>query len=112
MMEHPFLYEAKGDTLVIHMPKEVDHHNCRRLMLDTELLLSENYIRRILFDLSRTEFMDSSGLAVMTRRYKQMKESHGTTGYYGAGRQIMRILKTAGIAALMTDYGSEEEKRS
>lgn len=28
-MEDSFVYEAKGPTLIIHLPKEFDHHNCR-----------------------------------------------------------------------------------
>ena len=39
-----------GDTLLIHMPKELDLHNCRDLKRDTDLMLDENYINRIIFD--------------------------------------------------------------
>ena len=45
MEEQTFRYEAKGQVLVIHMPKELDHHNCRNLRYETDLLLAENYIR-------------------------------------------------------------------
>ena len=31
MYEQTFSYEAHGQTLVIHLPKELDHHNCRNL---------------------------------------------------------------------------------
>lgn len=44
-------YEAYEDTLIIHMPKELDHHNCRKLKTDTDLMLEENCVRRIIFDL-------------------------------------------------------------
>ena len=47
MTEPTFFYEAKGQVLVIHLPKELDHHNCRNLRYETDLLLSENYITRI-----------------------------------------------------------------
>ena len=60
MYEQTFSYEAHGQTLVIHLPKELDHHNCRNLKYETDLLLSENYISKVVFDFSRTEFMDSS----------------------------------------------------
>ena len=62
MYEQTFSYEAHGQTLVIHLPKELDHHNCRNLKYETDLLLSENYISKVVFDFSRTEFMDSSGI--------------------------------------------------
>ena len=51
-MEEPFIYEAKEQTLIIHLPKELDHHNCRNLKYETDLLLAENYITRLVFDFS------------------------------------------------------------
>lgn len=108
-MKQSFSYEAKEHTLVIHMPKQLDHHNSRDLKYETDLLLAENYINRIIFDFSETEFMDSSGLAILTTRYKQMKTSRGKTAFYGAGPQVMRVLKIAGITRLIEQYGTEEE---
>lgn len=61
-MEDSFVYEAKGPTLIIHLPKEFDHHNCRNLRYETDLLMAENYVSRIIFDFTRTRFMDSSGI--------------------------------------------------
>ena len=43
-MEDSFVYEAKGPTLIIHLPKEFDHHNCRNLRYETDLLMAENYV--------------------------------------------------------------------
>ena len=63
-MEDSFVYEAKGPTLIIHLPKEFDHHNCRNLRYETDLLMAENYVSRIIFDFTRTRFMDSSGIGV------------------------------------------------
>ena len=65
MKQTKITYEAFGDTLLIHMPKELDHHNCRDLKRDTDLMLDENYINRIIFDFGKTEFMDSSGLRIL-----------------------------------------------
>ena len=62
MTASSFTYEAQDRVLLIHLPKELDHHNCRNLKHETDLLLSENYINRIVFDFGRTEFMDSSGI--------------------------------------------------
>ena len=53
MKQTKITYEAFGDTLLIHMPKELDHHNCRDLKRDTDLMLDENYINRIIFDFAK-----------------------------------------------------------
>ena len=46
MEQTTFTYEAREQMLVIHLPKELDHHNCRNLKRDTDLLLAENYINK------------------------------------------------------------------
>ena len=107
-MQQTFSYEARGQVLIIHLPKELDHHNCRNLKYETDLLLSENYINRIVFDFSGTEFMDSSGIGILLNRYKQMSRSGGTMTFYGASKQIIRILNIGGVAKLIRGYGSKE----
>ena len=110
MKQAKITYEALGDTLLIHMPKELDHHNCRDLKRDTDLMLDENYINRIIFDFGKTEFMDSSGIGVLLNRYKQMAASRGTVTYYGAGPRVVRILEMGGLVRLIRglDVGDPE----
>lgn len=108
MAESSITYEAKGNVLVIHLPKELDHHNCRNLKCETDLLLSEQYISKIVFDLTKTEFMDSSGIGVILNRYKQMEGSGGKMALYGAGVQIRRILSIGGISKLVSHFETKE----
>ena len=108
MTEPTFFYEAKGQVLVIHLPKELDHHNCRDLKRDTDLMLDENYINRIIFDFGKTEFMDSSGIGVLLNRYKQMAASRGTVTYYGAGPRVVRILEMGGLVRLIRGFKDRE----
>ena len=108
-MKPSFIYEAKGSTLIIHMPEELDHHNSRNLRYETDLLMAENYVSRIIFDFSRTAFMDSSGIGILLNRYKQIKASGGNASFYGASAQVLRILKIGGILSLMPQYENKEE---
>ncbi len=108
MMQNSFTYEPYQQTLIIHLPKELDHHNCRNLKYETDLLFSENYINRLIFDFSRTEFMDSSGIGILLNRYKQMHLSGGKTVIYGVNGQIARVLAIGGIGKLMTICDSKE----
>lgn len=108
-MEASFDYEASGQALIIHLPAELDHHNCRNLKYETDLLMAENYITRIIFDFTKTRFMDSSGIGILLNRYKQMRAGGGKTSYYGAGPQVARVLKIAGIPGLMEQYETREK---
>ena len=94
--------------LVIHLPKELDHHNCRNLKYETDLLLSENYISKVVFDFSKTEFMDSSGIGILLNRYKQMAANGGKVALCGVNAQVGRILSIGGVARLIKNYETKE----
>ena len=108
MAEQTFTYEARGQVLVIHLPKELDHHNCRNLKYETDLLMAENYINKVVFDFSRTEFMDSSGIGILLNRYKQMAQNGGRVTLYGVNTQVGRILAVGGIGKLMEHFDAKE----
>lgn len=103
-----FTYEASGQTLIIHLPRELDNHNCKNLKYETDLLLAENYINKIVFDFTKTEFMDSSGIGVLLNRYKQMVQNGGSVTIYGAQHQVTRILSVGGVSKLVKQYKSKE----
>ena len=100
MTEPTFFYEAKGQVLVIHLPKELDHHNCRNLRYETDLLLSENYITRMVFDFSRTVFMDSSGIGLVMGRFRLMQENGGELVLQNLPAPLRKVMKLAGLDKL------------
>ena len=97
MEQKTFAYEAAGQTLVIHLPRDIDHHNCKKLKIETDLLLEENYIRRIVFDFSHTQFMDSSGIGLILGRHKLISAMGGVVVVQKAPKDIKRMLSIAGI---------------
>ena len=108
MQKQGFTYEAREHVLIVHLPKELDHHNCKTLKYETDLLLSENYIQKIVFDFSMTNFMDSSGIGLILNRYKQMERSGGVIATCGAKFQIIRVLTIGGISKLVKNYDTKE----
>ena len=106
-----FEYEMDGETLFVRLPREVDHHNCRDFKVQTQVILEEQYIRRMVFDFRNTEFMDSSGIGVLLLRYKQMRGGGGQIGYFGASGRMKRILEMAGILHQLTEYEGKKEAR-
>ena len=108
-MEDSFVYEAKGPTLIIHLPKEFDHHNCRNLRYETDLLTAENYVSRIIFDFTRTRFMDSSGIGVLAGRYRKISCFGGKVYVIHANRRIRKILEMSGIGDIVEMIDQEEK---
>ena len=97
MERNTFTYEAIDSALVIHLPKEVDHHNCLTLKYETDLLLAENYINRIIFDFSGTEFMDSAGIGMIFGRYQMLKALNGRIVLSHMNSRIDRVLELSCI---------------
>ena len=54
-------FQVKGRTLVIRMPKELDHHTTGQIPGIADRMIGEKNIQRIEFDFRDTGFMDSSG---------------------------------------------------
>ena len=96
-----FTYEPRGQMLVIHLPRELDHHNCRNLKYETDLLLAENYITRLVFDFSDTCFMDSSGIGVLAGRYRKISCFGGKVYVIHADERIRKILQMSGLTDLV-----------
>ena len=100
--------EQEKNCLRVYVPRELDHHEADRLKQEADFFIETGQVKTLVFDFAGTEFMDSSGIGILLNRYKEMKASGGKTCLYGAGPQVLRVLKIAGIPALMEMYDSEE----
>ncbi|MCI8513084.1 MAG: STAS domain-containing protein [Lachnospiraceae bacterium] len=108
-------YQVDHYCLIVGLPEEVDHHSSQALRKEMEEQLGRHYVRRIVFDFSKTRFMDSSGIGVLLGRYKEMKGRGGDTVLCGLNEQIRRILKISGIPGLMPcceDWQTARDYRS
>ncbi|MBE6703518.1 MAG: STAS domain-containing protein [Ruminococcaceae bacterium] len=99
MIHTDYGYEVRSGNRLLRvcLYGEIDHHSAAALRQDLdELLLRERPLRLVL-DLSRIEFMDSSGLGLLMGRYRLMKELGGVTAIERANAGIMKILRLAGM---------------
>lgn len=79
-MEDDFCLK-KGELRIL-LPKEVDHHNAEEIRQRADRMLETAYVNRIVFDFSRTEFMDSSGIGVIMGRYKNIRFLGGALTWF------------------------------
>lgn len=90
-------FEIHGTDLTIHVPAELDHYNAEPLKRGADRLLQSRNIRRIIFDFSGTQFMDSSGIGVIIGRYKNIKFMGGSVMAIHVSDRIRKILTLAGL---------------
>lgn len=93
--------EMKGDCLVIHIPRELDHHETGYLRQEADRMIGACHVRRLVFDFAKTEFMDSSGIGMIIGRCRNI-------GYYGGSAcaknlsgRLKKIFLVSGLQELM-----------
>jgi len=91
------LYEKRRNTLTVQLTGELDHSTAGRIRSEVDRLIEESNVRRLVFDLTGLEFMDSSGIGLIIGRYKMMSRRSGTVAVTGSGAHIDRIFEMAGL---------------
>ena len=86
-----------GNDMLCSIHGDIDHHNARviRMQIDDELYKQRP--RKLTLDLSRVEFMDSSGIGLLMGRYKLIRALGGMVRISHAGERIRKILMLSGI---------------
>jgi stage II sporulation protein AA (anti-sigma F factor antagonist) len=93
--------DEKDGVVVAWLSGELDHHAADdvRKQLDTALYRREP--RRLVLDMSKLTFMDSSGIGVVLGRYRKVKESGGRMSVRGLSSRMDRILMLAGVYSVV-----------
>lgn len=90
-------YQLKDGCMTIGMPREVDHHCAEQLRKETDLLIGAYHVKKLVFDFSATEFMDSSGIGVIIGRCKNMGYSGGMVEAWHLNERIQKIFVVSGL---------------
>lgn len=68
-------YCMEDDEVIYFMPEEVDHHSVKNIAAELDGLIDSGIARKIVFDMTNTSFMDSSGIGVIIGRAKNLNIS-------------------------------------
>lgn len=90
-------YLLAGPVLIVELPEEVDDHVCSGIRQETDHYIAARHIQKIIFDFSRTQFMDSSGIGIVLGRYKKMQHQGGEVLVTGEDARIRRLLRISGV---------------
>lgn len=105
-------YEIEGDFLIIHLPKELDHHSAKDIKHRSDKEFNKESFKNIIFDFKRTTFMDSSGIGVIMGRYKKVKDIGGIIGVMNINGTIHRVMEISGLYKLVENYGTISESEN
>ena len=71
------VYEVANGVLIYYLPEELDHYAADMLKRKTAHVFDEEEIRYLIFDFSKTQFMDSSGIGLITGRFRMVHDKGG-----------------------------------
>ena len=85
-------YERRRQTLTVRLQAELDHSAAACMRAELDALLEDKSIRRLVLDLKKLNFMDSSGIGFIIGRYKQMARRGGSMAVMNPDGHMDRIL--------------------
>ena len=87
--------------LTIYLAGELDHHEARGAIRSIDELLDEYLPRDCVLDMSGLSFMDSSGIALLIRMSRRMKNLGGRAWIENPAKQPLRVIDASGIDRLV-----------
>jgi stage II sporulation protein AA (anti-sigma F factor antagonist) len=94
-------FQMKQKTLIIRMPKELDHYSAQEIRTRADQIIREENVNMVEFDFRDTDFMDSSGIGVIMGRYQNIHLLGGCVAATHVNDRIYKILKLAGLTKLI-----------
>lgn len=97
-------YRVKNHCLIVELGSDLDHHVSIQVKEHSDRIIQTGDIRHVIFDFTKSSFMDSSGIGVIMGRYKQVKYTGGTLAVTGITPPVDRILKISGLYKIIEKY--------
>lgn len=105
-MEQQFSkYSVKGDTIVVEVAKELDHHNSVAIREELDRHIYSGKVKNIIFDFKNTTFMDSSGIGVILGRHRLLKNVGGVIAVTNINKSVDRLLTISGVYKIVEKCG-------
>ena len=85
------------DTVTVQLEGELDHCSADRVRASLDALIANQSVRRLVLDMNRLTFMDSSGIGVIIGRYRTLARRNGSVAVRGTNPQVDRIFQMSGL---------------
>jgi len=95
-------------TCLLEVEGEVDVYTSPQLKQEI-VNLTDTGVKHIIIDLSKVEYLDSTGLGVLIGALKRLREVEGNLALVGPGMRILRIFEITGLDKIFDIYSSADE---
>lgn len=90
-------YEIDGIQMIYHVPLELDHHSARQISDQIDWQIDSGHVRKVIFDFSNTDFMDSSGVGCLIGRHRRLMRFNGEVCVSGVSERIDKLFCALGL---------------
>ena len=94
-------FKVIDNYLMVRMPAEVDHHASEYIGRTADRYILKEGVGNVVFDFEKTRFMDSSGIAVILKTDRLLRQTGGALALCGVPRQVRRVLDVAGLTNIV-----------
>lgn len=103
------IYDIENGIMVYYLPEELDHFAAERIRRKSDAVFEEKEVKNLIFDFKKTCFMDSSGIGLITGRYRKIHDNGGNAYIVNVNSAIDKVLKMSGIYRIIGKWNSKED---
>ena len=94
-------FTLRSATLIASVKGDIDQHTAPGIREQIDLRISHENVRKLIFDFSGLDFMDSSGIGLIIGRYKLMTSLNGKVSIIASKPTIRKLLELSGIKKII-----------
>ena len=87
--------------LMAQVAGELDHHGAKSVMEELDRRIDQAQPRELTLDLGGLTFTDSSGIAVLLRAHRRMRQIQGSMRVVNTPAQAGRVFRAAGLERII-----------
>lgn len=104
-----FSFRDKGKNKILQFTGNLDIYSSAILKKKVLAMIEEENIQSLIFDMSKINYFDSSGIALIANFRKRMMDRDGTFSLLSISYEIKSVLQLASMDRFFKVYKSEDE---
>lgn len=101
-------YIKEDKLLLLKITEEIDHHSCEKIKKRADYEIQIHIPKKVVFDFSNVNFMDSSGIGMIIGRYKLASAFGGKTSIKNVKPALKKVLEMSGILNIIPIEDTED----
>lgn len=102
-------FEISNGVMIYYLPKELDHYAADKIKRNSEIVFESEDVKHLIFDFENTRFMDSSGIGLITGRFRKVHDKGGCAYVINVNETIDKVLTMSGIYRIVSKMNTKED---